>query len=536
MSFIHPSIGKVAGKEAGESTQFLGIKYGSLKDRFSEAKPIEYDGSGLNATKYGPQVETRPNGVNIELGFIQKTLPTPDFPGLSDIEGLNLNITVPAKAQAISGDERFPVLVFLHGGGYSIGGNWWPQYDGAAIVKLSRDIGKPIISININYRLGIAGFLTNPELRAAGYKPNNGLRDQRLALSWIARHIKGFGGDPENITVAGESAGGVSTGYLLCSDNPIAKRLICLGGAPPLLGQLSIEIADSVAQSVHKCLGVDSAKPSEIVSDLLKISPDEIVELLPPGLPLIPVIDGDVIPTDIKLSTLITQDPNVFPGSRKIESILLGDSKLDASILAYSGLFQRKKDIAAAFRVSAAKTLEQHPAALETLLTHYSLDDVSTTDLDDDAALKRILQLINDIAFSLPVVEIAANFPKDSYVLAFNEPNPWDGPFKGEASHILDVAFLFQNFNEHLSATQAQGALALGTDIITYVNGDVPWPAFNKTRHGMAVYENGARKYVEPPNPKDIGRHPFLFEFTAIEGNPSQDDLFQIVSNFMAAR
>jgi carboxylesterase type B len=152
--------------------------------------------------------------VDIELSFIQKSIPKPEHPGISDTEGLHLNITVPSKAQSITGNEDFPVLVFIHGGGFAMGGNWWPQYDGAAIVKLSQDIGKPIIAININYRLGVPGFLTSPELRSAGYKPNNGLRDQRVALSWIKQYIKGFGGDPENVTVAGESAGGGEACYI----------------------------------------------------------------------------------------------------------------------------------------------------------------------------------------------------------------------------------------------------------------------------------------------------------------------------------
>jgi len=119
-----------------------------------------------------------------------------------------LNITVPSEPSSITGEELYPVLVFIHGGGYSIGGNWWPQYDGTRLVHLSKEMKKPITFVNINYRLGLPGFLTSPELRAAGYKSNNGIRDQRVALAWIKDNIKGFGGDPNNITVAGESAGG----------------------------------------------------------------------------------------------------------------------------------------------------------------------------------------------------------------------------------------------------------------------------------------------------------------------------------------
>lgn len=65
-----------------------------------------------------------------------------------------------------------------------------------------------------SYRLGVAGFLTSEELRAAGYKGNNYLRDQRAGVEWVKRHISGFGGDPDNITLVGESAGGSESAQL----------------------------------------------------------------------------------------------------------------------------------------------------------------------------------------------------------------------------------------------------------------------------------------------------------------------------------
>lgn len=71
------------------------------------------------------------------------------------------------------------------------------------------------------YRLGIPGFLTSAEMRQAGYKANNGLRDQATALQWIKHHIAGFGGDPANVTAMGESAGG---GELLPLPSPFVKR------------------------------------------------------------------------------------------------------------------------------------------------------------------------------------------------------------------------------------------------------------------------------------------------------------------------
>jgi carboxylesterase type B len=216
-SFLHPAIGRVIGKGGDKCTQFLGVKYATLKDRFADAELVRYDGSGIDATRFGPQVISPPGGVDMEFGFIQQSLPKPDFPGMSELNGLNLNITTPGRVDTVNSTKRLPVLVFIHGGGFSIGANWWPQYDFARLVRLSTDLGTPIIGVGINYRLGALGFLTSPELRAAGYKPNNAFRDQRMALQWIKENIQGFGGDPDNINVSGESAGAGKVFSELCS-------------------------------------------------------------------------------------------------------------------------------------------------------------------------------------------------------------------------------------------------------------------------------------------------------------------------------
>jgi len=116
----------------------------------------------------------------------------------------------------------------------------------------------------------------------------------------------------------------------MCSENPGAQRLICLGGAPPLLGQLPIQVADGVAQNIQKLLGLGDLQSSEIAQGLLKLPAEDFLKL-PPGQPLGAVVDDDIIPKEITLSVLAGQDPSLLPGSRKIKSILLGDSKLDVS-------------------------------------------------------------------------------------------------------------------------------------------------------------------------------------------------------------
>lgn len=88
--------------------------------------------------------------INNEFGFLQKSLPLPDVPTHSDTEGLNLNITVPLGPNGtLQADAKLPVYVFIHGGAFAFGSSWYPHYDAAAIVRLSVEMGKPIIGVTI---------------------------------------------------------------------------------------------------------------------------------------------------------------------------------------------------------------------------------------------------------------------------------------------------------------------------------------------------------------------------------------------------
>jgi para-nitrobenzyl esterase len=130
---------------------------------------------------------------------------------------LYLNIWTPAK----SAGDKLPVFVFLHGGGFNEGSGSIAAYDGEGLAK------KGLVMITINYRLGVFGFLAHPELtKESGHNAsgNYGLLDCLAALQWIRDNITGFGGDPAQVTVAGQSAGGMAVHALVAS--PLAKGLL----------------------------------------------------------------------------------------------------------------------------------------------------------------------------------------------------------------------------------------------------------------------------------------------------------------------
>jgi len=199
---------------------------------------------------------------------------------------LYLNVWTSAAAAT----ERRAVLVYIYGGAFTGGGGNVPIYDGMAVA------GKGIVYVTINYRLGIFGFLSLPELsRESGHRAsgNYALMDQIAALKWIKANIAAFGGDPNNVTIAGQSAGSMSVNCLVAS--PLAKGLfvkaIGESGANFSRENSSLGYAEEEGQKMAKEIGVMSL-------DSLRAIPAE--ELLKKGQGgWRPIIDGYVLQEQI---------------------------------------------------------------------------------------------------------------------------------------------------------------------------------------------------------------------------------------------
>jgi carboxylesterase type B len=152
----------------------------------------------------------------------------------------------------------------------------------------------------------------------------------------------------------------------------------------------------------------------------------------------------------------------------------------------------RKTGIAQSFTASITKTFAATPDHATALFDAYGISPAQA----DEEALPNILAFAGDIGFYAPAVALAQGWPGDAYLYHFNEPNPWDGPAKGQASHILDVAFLLQNFNEFLTVEQKAVAERFGRDVVAFVNGGRPWDGFAE-REGARVYGPSGRLEAE---------------------------------------
>ena len=129
------------------------------------------------------------------------------------------------------------------------------------------------------------------------------------------------------------------------------------------------------------------------------------------------------------------------------------------------------------------KSLSDCPSEAETLLAAYGL----TSETPDDAAFHAITLFGTDISFHAPTIEFAKGWPSEAYIFHFNSPNPWEGPSKGVAGHVLDVAFLFQNYNEFLSAEQKNIAESFASLVIDFVTGQSPFPPYNPDNPGAMI-------------------------------------------------
>ena len=262
--------GAIHGLQVTSGSAFRGLPYaapptGHLRWR-APRPPASWRGI-RDATRYAPSCPQKPNLF--------------EPPGPQSEDCLYLNVSTPTLRR----DAKRPVLVWIHGGGFTQDGAL--NYDGAKLAA------NGIVVVTINYRLGAFGFLAHPELatRPGGPSGNYGLMDQEAALRWVKHDISRFGGDPHNVTIAGQSAGGVSVLAHLVSrrSRGLFDRAIVQSGAFALK-QVSLNQAETFGTTYADQLGC-----RDQAADCLRQLPaDTLVNAFPdaaiPG-----VVDGKVL-------------------------------------------------------------------------------------------------------------------------------------------------------------------------------------------------------------------------------------------------
>ena len=249
--------------------------------RWKEPQPVKNWDGVRKADHFGNNPMQRP--IFGDMGFRSA--------GMSE-DCLYLNVWTPAKTMK----EKLPVLVYFYGGGLAAGDGSEPRYDGESMAK------KGIVVLTVNYRLGIFGFFSHPELTQESpnhSSGNYGYLDQNAALLWVQKNVAKFGGDPKHVTIAGESAGSISVSVQMAS--PLSKDLIigAIGesgaGIKPTLN--SIPLADAEKNGVTFAAHVKAGSLAELraipAADLL----DAVFK--PGSTPMTPTIDGYLLPKSL---------------------------------------------------------------------------------------------------------------------------------------------------------------------------------------------------------------------------------------------
>ncbi len=284
--------GRVAGTWRNGIAEFRAIPYaaapvGAL--RFSPPEPRPAWDGVYEAASAGP-APPQPKAPGEFAGIFSTRLPTGE-------DCLRLNVWTPDPGAA-----GLPVLVWIHGGGFMIGSGAEPYYDGATFAR------DGVVCVSINYRLGILGYLYS-QTEGAG---NFGTLDQIAALRWVQENIAAFGGDPDRVTVAGESAGGMAVGILLAAPaaRGLFRRAIAQSGAAhhgisldssrrvaeQFCALVAVEREDSEALRALDAAGIVAAQ-ERLFGDV--VASGDVnrygAEVIATGMPFQPAIGGDVL-------------------------------------------------------------------------------------------------------------------------------------------------------------------------------------------------------------------------------------------------
>jgi para-nitrobenzyl esterase len=423
--------GKIEGKFENDLYIFKGIPYatppvGEL--RWLPPQPIKKWDGIREAKEFGA----------IAPQTVMPMGPFGQMPQPQSEDCLFLNVWTPGLYNA-----HRPVMVWIHGGAFTLGAGSDPSYDTGILPKRGN-----IVMVSINYRLGMLGFLrlkdiTGGKIPATG---NEGLLDQVLALKWVKDNIAAFGGDPGNITLFGESAGGMSMGSLMAM--PSAKGLFLKGILESGSGDYAISLEDA---NINGRLFLETAGIKENdVKALRALTPPQLLEIEkkmvasrlgrgknPEVTVAVPVIDKEIIPDDSnklakqgyskEIITLVGTNLNEWKLFTMMEP---GFDQIDEA-----GILNRLSKV---MSTDAAKAL----------VSAYRQARVKRGEPTTPAEI--YTAIFGDLMFRMPgvrLVEAQQANQQTAYSYLFTWKSPAMGGVLG-ACHGLEIGFVFGNYND----------------------------------------------------------------------------------------
>ncbi|NBI62050.1 carboxylesterase/lipase family protein [Clostridiales bacterium] len=468
---------------------FLGVPYakqpvGDL--RWKEAEPLEKSDELLKCHEYG----NTPIQVSDEFEQASTTKQGEDC------------LTANIWTRDISGKK--PTMVYIYGGGYVSGGTADPLYHGENFVE-----NNDVVMVSINYRLGPFGFLDLSKIGGTEYEHsrNLGLLDQIAGLKWVKENISSFGGDPDNVTVFGESAGASSIMRLMSSDlsNGLFQKAIIESGGNASIKHVGDKKVDRIKQSQYVAEKFLETTGKKDLQGLLELSgeevqsyADQLADQLGDDLDLTTwgcVPDGYAVPYDVY--------GNISKGSGKDVSILIGTN---ADEINYFNLYDPDLE----------KSLEEEYQEGTTLGRDFSknkkcADSYIEAKKDDPQKYTDFCSEYEIRQPSLIFAEMQSAY-NDVYMYQW----AWKSQIEGlGAAHAVELPFVFGTFDSvtakrtagdqlprelSLKVQAAWAAFAAKGD--PTIEGEAEWPKFDQKNRDTMVIDDSLWKVVNDPMPE----------------------------------
>lgn len=449
--------GLISGTTSGDIKVFKGIPFaappvGEL--RWKAPQPVERWKGVRECKEFGPSPM---QGKPVPFSVYTEEFLIPESPVSEDC--LHLNIWTGAE----SVNEKRPVLVWIYGGGFMSGGSACAIYDGESLAK------KGAVFVSINYRVGVFGFFVHPELsdeteyHGSG---NYGLMDQIAALKWIKNNIQNFGGDPDNVTIAGQSAGSMSVNALVAS--PLGKGLFhkAIGESGSNVLSRGFVRIGSLKDREAEGKRIASEIGAQNISDLRKMSAGDLLEKAKAW--FTPVIDGYVLTEPV---------PETFRKKTYSDVPLLTGWNNDETFTPVTSTEEFKKRVQKNFGPDADRVLAYYPTATEEQSTRSQVD----LGRDESFGLSNYGWAVLHSERKSPV-----------YLYNFTRKPPATADYvKYGSFHTAEVPYAFNNlrfFNRPLEKTDHTLADVMSSYWVNFAKTGNPngaglpeWPRFEKT-------------------------------------------------------
>ncbi|KAH8729924.1 Alpha/Beta hydrolase protein [Ilyonectria robusta] len=468
--FEHPQLGRLVGIRRNEHVvQFRSIPFARAPARFRQARLIdELSPKQKSCTEYTYACPQEEQSMEVFGG----PLPGEDQRRYDEFSCLNLTITAPAELLEPGCTKKVPVMVYVHGGGFVAGAHYGGPHDMTPMATLACQDSKPVIIDLID--------------EAAKYNEdpcNFALYDQRLAFLWTRKYISGFGGDVNQVTAFGESAGSASLCFHLSSDVPLFNRVVLQSGTASTISPTPCAKKEEEYLALLAFCGINKDDPQRL-EKLREVPATKIVEattVLMKGAfsPLAHESFFPIAPNYLNYDRIVADCPWV-------EAVMAGDAIYEGYLFAYNLKTVHIEDFCK--HVESILGAEKAQKVLQ-------LYDISAG-MDPNLFWTQLCTFCGDVMFSLPchkLLQTATRSRKQVYRYTLSLRNPFPGSFFSGVlgHHFIELAYQFMTLMDRFPL-QKQRDISIGfaRKWTAFAYGEEPWAPYMLADETIAVADS----------------------------------------------